>query len=165
MAPRPRCRWLAQAGLSQYAQAFSGVDERGFRALLMQDYGKFGVTKMEDKQKLFRLIKSINSDKRASKPPAVERASPARDAYELTPEALLAEDNTDLLDLNGMDDLLSEVIPGLAGQSGWARGSMARGRVWIHRAGRNAGDLGHAATRARVHRVACAPGPWDLPGG
>ena len=97
----------------QYAQAFSAVDERGFRALLMQvrplprgripatqrrpnarhrrawwaelppaqDYGKFGVTKMEDKQKLFRLIKSINSDKRASKPPAVERASPARDAY------------------------------------------------------------------------------------
>ena len=100
---------------------------------------------MEDKQKLFRLIKSINSDKRASKAAPVERASPARDPYgrawlglrrgrgflpsggpvaaqqrlltpalpsaEITPEALLAEDNTDLLDLNGMDDLLSEVSP------------------------------------------------------
>ncbi|CAG9460335.1 unnamed protein product [Pedinophyceae sp. YPF-701] len=54
--------WLAEGGLREYADNFAGVSPDAFRRLLMQDYGKYGITTVEDKQKLFRLIKAINKE-------------------------------------------------------------------------------------------------------
>lgn len=54
--------WLEQAGLQRYVNNFAGVTEETFLSLLMQDYSKYGVIGMEDKQKLFRLIKNINKE-------------------------------------------------------------------------------------------------------
>jgi kinesin family protein 2/24 len=51
--------WLANAGLKHHASKFQGVEPEVFRSLLMQDYSKYGVTSLEDKQKLFRLVKSL----------------------------------------------------------------------------------------------------------
>ena len=51
--------WLANAGLKHHAGNFQGVEPEVFRSLLMQDYAKYGVTSLEDKQKLFRLVKSL----------------------------------------------------------------------------------------------------------
>ena len=48
---------LASAGLERYANAFAGTSDERFCALLMQDYGGYGLTDLEDKQKLFRLLK------------------------------------------------------------------------------------------------------------
>ena len=53
--------WLVEAGLGRHAEAFAGVGEAAFRALLMQDYTKYGITTVDDKQALFRLIKRVNS--------------------------------------------------------------------------------------------------------
>jgi len=100
----------------------------------MQDYGKFGVTAMEDKQKLFRLIKRLNSaagsaDRRAPEAPAArpppacsDKAPPfhtnpvgtqQETCYGTSPDLLNNRDNffdgnAGLLDLNAHDgDLLS----------------------------------------------------------
>merc|ERR1711903_336009 len=54
--------WLEGAGLARYAGNFAGMDARAFRALLMQDYGRYGVTALEDKQWLFRLLKAKRSE-------------------------------------------------------------------------------------------------------
>jgi len=54
--------WLEGAGLARYAGNFAGMDARAFRALLMQDYGRYGVTALEDKQRLFRLLKAKRSE-------------------------------------------------------------------------------------------------------
>ncbi len=61
MEPSGVQNWLADAGLGRHKEAFAGVGEAAFRALLMQDYSKYGVTSMDDKQSLFRLIKRVNS--------------------------------------------------------------------------------------------------------
>ena len=51
--------WLSEAGLQHHAMNFAGIEPEVFRSLLMQDYAKYGVTSLEDKQKLFRLVKSL----------------------------------------------------------------------------------------------------------
>ena len=51
--------WLSEAGLQHHAVNFAGIEPEVFRSLLMQDYAKYGVTSLEDKQKLFRLVKSL----------------------------------------------------------------------------------------------------------
>eukprot|EP00803_Ostreobium_quekettii_P002186 evm.model.scf_360.1 EVM.evm.TU.scf_360.1 scf_360:11705-21458(+) len=56
--------WLEGAGLGRHVPAFEGLSEESFLGLLMQDYGKFGVTDMEDKQRLFRLIKGASGERR-----------------------------------------------------------------------------------------------------
>eukprot|EP00227_Mantoniella_beaufortii_P018844 CAMPEP_0197595724 /NCGR_PEP_ID=MMETSP1326-20131121/23575_1 /TAXON_ID=1155430 /ORGANISM="Genus nov. species nov., Strain RCC2288" /LENGTH=137 /DNA_ID=CAMNT_0043162121 /DNA_START=121 /DNA_END=530 /DNA_ORIENTATION=+ len=55
-------QWLLKAGLIRYWDRFSGVTDNQFGGLMMQDYAKFGVVDMADKQKLFRLIKTLNSE-------------------------------------------------------------------------------------------------------
>ena len=51
-----------KAGLIRYWDRFNGVSEGEFGGLMMQDYARFGVVDMADKQKLFRLIKTLNSE-------------------------------------------------------------------------------------------------------
>ena len=73
MEPAGVLSWLDDAGLGRHKEAFAGVGEAAFRALLMQDYSKYGVTSMDDKQALFRLIKRVNSTApRQAKPEAVD---------------------------------------------------------------------------------------------
>ncbi len=95
--------WLAEAGLSAYASGFENFSVDDFKSLLMQDYGKYGVTDMDSKQRLFRLIKRVSSDDTAYPAPKRTNASPAPDA-----KGLLG--NAGLLDLDTHDSsLLSEV--------------------------------------------------------
>ncbi len=95
--------WLAEAGLSAYAPGFENFSADDFKSLLMQDYGKYGVTDMDSKQRLFRLIKRVSSDDTAYPAPKRTNASPAPDA-----KGLLG--NAGLLDLDTHDSsLLSEV--------------------------------------------------------
>lgn len=97
--------WLAEAGLSAYAPGFENFSPEDFKSLLMQDYGKFGVTDMDSKQRLFRLIKRVSSDDSAYPVSKRANASPAPDA-----KGLLG--NAGLLDLDTHDSsLLSEVQP------------------------------------------------------
>ncbi|DBA89426.1 TPA: hypothetical protein ACH3X1_004062 [Trebouxia sp. C0004] len=96
--------WLAEAGLSAYAPGFENFSADDFKSLLMQDYGKYGVTDMDSKQRLFRLIKRVSSDDTAYPAPKRSNASPAPDA-----KGLLG--NAGLLDLDTHDSsLLSEDI-------------------------------------------------------
>mmetsp|Transcript_3040 Transcript_3040/g.7577 ORF Transcript_3040/g.7577 Transcript_3040/m.7577 type:complete len:713 (-) Transcript_3040:98-2236(-) len=67
--------WLEEAGLGRYGGAFAGMADDAFRCLLMQDYSKFGVNSMEDKQTLFRLIKKINVASRAKNAAAAAAAA------------------------------------------------------------------------------------------
>ena len=95
--------WLAEAGLSAYASGFENFSVDDFKSLLMQDYGKFGVTDMDSKQRLFRLIKRVSSDETSYPAPKKANASPAPDV-----KGLLG--NAGLLDLEEHDSsLLSEV--------------------------------------------------------
>ena len=95
--------WLAEAGLSAYASGFENFSVDDFKSLLMQDYGKYGVTDMDSKQRLFRLIKRVSSDDTSYPAPKRANASPAPDA-----KGLLG--NAGLLDLEAHDSsLLSEV--------------------------------------------------------
>ncbi|QDZ17805.1 kinesin-domain-containing protein [Chloropicon primus] len=73
--------WLVNAGLKHHANKFEGVEPEVFRSLLMQDYAKYGVTSLEDKQKLFRLVKSLQMPAPADvqqlpRKPAAEEARP-----------------------------------------------------------------------------------------
>lgn len=96
--------WLAEAGLSAYASGFENFSVDDFKSLLMQDYGKYGVTDMDSKQRLFRLIKRVSSEDTSYPAPKRANASPAPDA-----RGLLG--NAGLLDLEAHDSsLLSEVV-------------------------------------------------------
>ena len=57
--------WLKQAGLQQYTE-LGKLDAASFKSLLMQDYHRYGVSKLEDKQKLFRVIKTVNGEASAA---------------------------------------------------------------------------------------------------
>lgn len=95
--------WLAEAGLSAYSSGFENLSVDDFKSLLMQDYGKYGVTDMDSKQRLFRLIKRVSSEDTSYPAPKRANASPAPDA-----KGLLG--NAGLLDLEAHDSsLLSEV--------------------------------------------------------
>lgn len=116
--------WLRQAGLERYT-VLAELSEEAFRSLLMQvhllqvsvawvkhvgwsnrlcpsqDYGKHGVTDMEDKQKLFRLIKKL-----AQPDSAVDQAKPL---HNISP-VLQVNHGADLLDLNDIDENLIEIV-------------------------------------------------------
>ncbi|KAK2079510.1 hypothetical protein QBZ16_001904 [Prototheca wickerhamii] len=54
-------RILSQADLGHLTTCFSELSLQRFRSLLIQDYEKYGVYEMRDKQALFRLIQSLGS--------------------------------------------------------------------------------------------------------
>ncbi|GIL77938.1 hypothetical protein Vretimale_6530 [Volvox reticuliferus] len=70
-------RGLEDAGLKRFIPAFAGISDQAFLGLMMSDYPSHGVVDLEDKQKLFRLIKSISAASKASgeapSHPAVEK--------------------------------------------------------------------------------------------
>jgi kinesin family protein 2/24 len=74
-----------------------------------QDYARYGVQSLEDKQKLFRLIKTISSSgvdsvSEPSTPPAYSRSASqsGMDGF-LSPE-LRGDFNSGILDLHSIDD-------------------------------------------------------------
>eukprot|EP00242_Pyramimonas_sp_CCMP2087_P007307 CAMPEP_0198205642 /NCGR_PEP_ID=MMETSP1445-20131203/9183_1 /TAXON_ID=36898 /ORGANISM="Pyramimonas sp., Strain CCMP2087" /LENGTH=146 /DNA_ID=CAMNT_0043878019 /DNA_START=261 /DNA_END=698 /DNA_ORIENTATION=+ len=105
-------KWLASAGLGKYGAKFrkAGVDERVFKKLLMQDYAKVGVDDLSDKQKLFRLIKTVNSDKYYADDSLNPHAG-----LDQNENDFLNNSDRDILDLNTIDetDLLGEVMGSL----------------------------------------------------
>eukprot|EP00798_Chlamydomonas_sp_ICE-L_P027410 gene27410-4704_t len=86
---------LASSGLEKYVPAFASMSDDRFCGMLMQEYANYGISDLEDKQKLFRLLKSLNSDIKNAplKPPQ---------------KPSLAAPSPDLLDLDDHDgDLLA----------------------------------------------------------
>jgi len=59
--------WLESAGLQRHASLFEDVSEEAFLALQMTDYEKYGLTTIEDKQRLFRLIKRLTKTLRSAR--------------------------------------------------------------------------------------------------
>lgn len=52
---------LAEAGLEHLKEGFQGVDVERFRGLMIQDYEKYGVYDIEDKQALFKVVKDLDT--------------------------------------------------------------------------------------------------------
>ncbi|KAI8109294.1 hypothetical protein M9435_005705 [Picochlorum sp. BPE23] len=52
---------LAEAGLEHLREGFRGVDVERFRGLMIQDYEKYGVYDIEDKQALFKVVKDLDT--------------------------------------------------------------------------------------------------------
>lgn len=95
--------WLAQAGLQQFTANFAGLPEDGFLKLIMQDFPRYGITSLEDKQKLYRLIKAVKAE---SEPKARPAPAPAQSQGMLP----LHDANAGLLNLDDHDeDLLAHV--------------------------------------------------------
>ncbi|KAF6142599.1 hypothetical protein GIB67_015085 [Kingdonia uniflora] len=101
-------RWLQSAGLQHLAS--SGIDHRLLPNILMQGYGAQSI---EEKQKLFKLLKNLNlnGDESYTPPPSQSAAAMASADVFYSPE-LRGEFGAGLLDLHAMDDteLLSEYI-------------------------------------------------------
>lgn len=53
---------LEDAGLSHLTAAFEGLSLQRFKSLLLQDYEKYGIRDLSDKQALFKLIQSLNAE-------------------------------------------------------------------------------------------------------
>ncbi|KAG0587846.1 hypothetical protein KC19_2G195600 [Ceratodon purpureus] len=112
-------RWLQSAGLQHLAAPLqaAALDHRLLPSLLMQDYARYGVQSLEDKQKLFRLIKTISSSgadsvSEPSTPPTYSRSASqsGMDGF-LSPE-LRGDFNSGILDLHSIDD--TEFFPEIA---------------------------------------------------
>ena len=67
-------QWLNKAGLVKYFDGFNKMTESQFASLMMQDYPKHGVSDMADKQKLFRLLKTVNAQENIATPPTANVA-------------------------------------------------------------------------------------------
>lgn len=52
---------LTEAGLEHLKEGFRGVDVDRFRGLMIQDYEKYGVYDIEDKQALFKVVKDLDT--------------------------------------------------------------------------------------------------------
>ena len=109
-------QWLNKAGLVKYFDGFNKMTESQFASLMMQDYPKHGVSDMADKQKLFRLLKTVNAQENIATFPTTANVTPA--ALDKTPAATRltasADDFEPLLVSPADEDLLSEAV-GLAG--------------------------------------------------
>ena len=91
--------WLSDAGLSEYAGNFAILSDEAFLSLLMSDYAAYGVTVLEHKQKLFRLIKTANNEVKLQQAAPLAKAGVAR-----------LDVGNELLDLDANDgDLLAHV--------------------------------------------------------
>jgi hypothetical protein len=60
--------WLEAAGLAEYAPRFAVLSDNEFKSLLMADYGKFGVSDLGHKQRLYQLLKDLNQMEQHSFP-------------------------------------------------------------------------------------------------
>ncbi|KAF8392595.1 hypothetical protein HHK36_022940 [Tetracentron sinense] len=105
-------RWLQSAGLQHLASPLASTEQRLLPNLIMQDYGAQSV---EEKQKLFKLLRNLNLNGESSSepypvPPQSSGALGAPDGF-YSPE-LRGDFGAGLLDLHAMEDteLLSEHV-------------------------------------------------------
>ncbi|KAJ0977729.1 hypothetical protein J5N97_013203 [Dioscorea zingiberensis] len=105
-------RWLQSAGLQHLASPLASADQRMLPNLLMQGYGP---QTMEEKQKLYKLLRNLNFNGESGSEPYTPTSqsvggSGAMDGF-YSPE-LRGEFGAGLLDLHAMDDteLLSEHV-------------------------------------------------------
>ncbi|MCO5580270.1 hypothetical protein L7F22_034136 [Adiantum nelumboides] len=110
-------RWLQSAGLQHLASptASPSVDPRHLPTLLMQDYARHGVQSLEDRQKLFRLIKSMSGGMESGGEPFTppNYGSGRRNGADgLSSPELRGDITGGILDLHSIDDieLLSEDV-------------------------------------------------------
>jgi hypothetical protein len=94
--------WLEAAGLAEYAPRFAVLSDHEFKGLLMADYGKFGVSDLGHKQRLYQLLKDLNQMEQ-------QHSFPVRGAqHSYQPHHMIRPDG--LLDLDEHDsDLLVPV--------------------------------------------------------
>ncbi|KAJ7561762.1 hypothetical protein O6H91_03G040300 [Diphasiastrum complanatum] len=109
-------RWLQSAGLQHLAAplAAAALDHRLLPSLLMQDYARYGVQSLEDKQKLFRLIKTISSGA-DTLPDASSAALYSRSGNHSGIDSILSHEfggdfGAGILDLHAIDD--TELLSG-----------------------------------------------------
>ena len=108
-------QWLNKAGLVKYFDGFNKMTESQFASLMMQDYPKHGVSDMADKQKLFRLLKTVNAQENIATPPTANVAQgPEKTPVAPRAHPERADDFEPLLVSPADEDLLSEAV-GLAG--------------------------------------------------
>ena len=108
-------QWLNKAGLVKYFDGFNKLTESQFASLMMQDYPKHGVSDMADKQKLFRLLKTVNAQENIAAPPTAANVAPAEKTPNVAARATAPADDLEPLLVSPADeDLLSEAV-GLAG--------------------------------------------------
>eukprot|EP00798_Chlamydomonas_sp_ICE-L_P025310 gene25310-10965_t len=55
---------LVSAGLERFVPHFSDLNDHQFCALCVQEYSRYGLEELGDKQKLFRLLKMLNPDQK-----------------------------------------------------------------------------------------------------
>jgi hypothetical protein len=105
--------WLQRAGLGRFRPNFYGMNEPTFLNLLMQDYGKYGLSDMNDKHALFSLIKEVRAQLGLSEQTAADCAGPGRAGgfshLELQGPGEQLHGHADLLDLDAHDGDLLEV--------------------------------------------------------
>lgn len=109
--------WLDSADLSHHRAAFAGISPEEFKGLLLQDYGKYGITDMADKQRLFRLIKLVGTLGTSAAPAAADQPDSSSAGMALNPNSVMElngemlDGNAALLNLEDHDeDLLPEVL-------------------------------------------------------
>lgn len=117
VADAAMARWLQSAGLQHLASptASPSMDPRLLPNLLMQDYARHGVQSLEDRQKLFRLIKSMSGGMESGGEPFTppNYGSGRRNGVDgLSSPELRGEIGAGILDLHSIDDieLLSEDV-------------------------------------------------------
>ncbi|GLC36230.1 hypothetical protein PLESTB_001366000 [Pleodorina starrii] len=107
-------RGLEDAGLKKFIPAFSGMADSSFMAMMMSDYNAHGVVELEDKQKLFRLIKSLSAASKAlgdaPSHPVAERPSTLIDLDENDGD-LLADAGV-AFQLSPLSNQKAAVVPG-----------------------------------------------------
>lgn len=104
---------LVQTGLGHLAPAFQGTSMERFKGLLIQDYDKFGIRDVVEKQALFKVIKGLNAEEfslnLSPEPSASNLSSQANSSPEPHPrfaglDPAVDVDADDLLDLDASDD-------------------------------------------------------------
>lgn len=97
---------LHASQLDAFVAKFQQLTDAEFQGLLMSDYASYGVVDVEDKQRLFRLLKALNEEaksKRAASAAAPASAKPAAAAANAAKSL-----DSELLDLDALDsDLLA----------------------------------------------------------
>jgi hypothetical protein len=107
--------WLESAGLGDFAPRFAALTEPEFKALLMAEYGKFGITDLGAKQRLYQLIKQLNNSDSLGAAHAHQHhyphRHPAQQQQEYHQHHMLGGDG--LLDLDEHDSDLLVPVSGL----------------------------------------------------
>lgn len=102
--------WLASVGLQKHEALFENVSEETFLSLQMTEYGQYGISTIEDKQRLFRLLKKLTKNsKQPSARPVESSTMGSRQLEASSRHRAGGGSSSELLDLDADDgDLLLE---------------------------------------------------------